>query len=239
MIEVYLSNLASPYNSSKVFSTVQPSNDNSFYSEGNVKFGDISIGPSLPDGKSNELAASLETLPSPENCIPPLKITIENDNSTNDNSLSNTPDNTTANESQDNNPHKLPIPKSKSIAYHTIDEGKAIYLSLDIKTGGENCGILQLFAQIFCIIGLSKKKTIVTDNSDDIFNKYVKPPDNSIWDSIATDIHGLQPSSPVIQNAKSINEVWGDFINFINDQVKPKEVCIMHPCCIQWGDVQP
>jgi len=39
--------------------------------------------------------------------------------------------------------------KGKSIAHKWIATEKAVYVSLDIQTGGENCGIIQRSAQIF------------------------------------------------------------------------------------------
>ena len=39
--------------------------------------------------------------------------------------------------------------KGKSIAHKWIATEKAVYISLDIDTGGENCGIIELSAQIF------------------------------------------------------------------------------------------
>ncbi len=43
-------------------------------------------------------------------------------------------------------------PNGKSIAHNHFSEGGSVFLSLDIETGGDLCGIGQLFCQIFCII---------------------------------------------------------------------------------------
>ena len=40
-----------------------------------------------------------------------------------------------------------PIPPGKSIAHHYIKAHSVVYWSLDIETGGEHCGIVQLSAK--------------------------------------------------------------------------------------------
>ena len=40
------------------------------------------------------------------------------------------------------------IPKGRSTAYHEFKKDKVVFLSFDIETGGEYCGILQMSAEI-------------------------------------------------------------------------------------------
>ena len=47
-------------------------------------------------------------------------------------------------------------PKGKSIAHKWIAAEKLVYISLDIESGGENCGIIQLSAQIFRMVQHNK-----------------------------------------------------------------------------------
>ena len=64
-------------------------------------------------------------------------------------------------------------PKGKSIAQKWIGTEKAVYILLDIETGGENCGIIQLSAQIFLMVQQSSKLT------SEIERECL---DESIWD---------------------------------------------------------
>ena len=112
------------------------------------------------------------------------------------------------------------IPKGRNEhAYHYIDRGKAIFLSLDVETGGEYCGILQLSAEICRMIikqdGSSKLKDKATDIRRDTntFNKYVEPAEGAIFAEACTRIHGLSESSPCIKNASDIDVVWSQFVN--------------------------
>jgi len=47
-------------------------------------------------------------------------------------------------------------PKGKSIAHKWIAAEKIVYISQDIESGGENCGIIQLSAQIFRMVQHNK-----------------------------------------------------------------------------------
>ena len=40
------------------------------------------------------------------------------------------------------------IPKSRSLAHDKFKAKKAVFVSFDIETGGEYCGILQMYAEI-------------------------------------------------------------------------------------------
>ncbi len=44
------------------------------------------------------------------------------------------------------------IPKGASIAHHYLQKEKLVYVSFDIETAGESCGIVQLSAQIFWMV---------------------------------------------------------------------------------------
>ena len=84
------------------------------------------------------------------------------------------------------------IPKSRSLAHHEFEANKVVFVSFDIETGGEYCGILQMSAEAEIMrlkvtpklmqAGKNKGKP---SNSEDCpenvvresntFNKYVKP----------------------------------------------------------------
>mmetsp|Transcript_24332 Transcript_24332/g.48822 ORF Transcript_24332/g.48822 Transcript_24332/m.48822 type:complete len:140 (-) Transcript_24332:434-853(-) len=133
---------------------------------------------------SDEIAASpTEYLPS-DATDPPLEINIENDENPPSESVEVVPP---ENQEIRNNNDEQAIPKGKSIAHYNIKSGKIAYISFDIETGGEECGIIQLSAQIF---RLGNNDTMETSNEDE-FNKFVKPPEGAVWNSEATEVHGL------------------------------------------------
>ncbi len=109
------------------------------------------------------------------------------------------------NQDKVNNKSNMP-PTGKSIAHKHFSAGEAVFLSFDVETGGNHCGIVQLFCQIFCIIpctSLPDPPKIVT-TKDNIYNKYIKPPQGAIWSQQALKIHGISPSVNCIQSTKAI-----------------------------------
>ena len=79
------------------------------------------------------------------------------------------------------------IPKGKSIAHHYMPS-KMVYVSFDVETGGEYCGIIQMSANIFRI------NNNVGEIESESFDRYVKPRDGTIWSPFSTDVHGLHKS---------------------------------------------
>ena len=106
-----------------------------------------------------------------------------------------------------------PIPKSRSKAHHYIDSGKAVFLSLDVETGGEYCGVLKLSSEIIRMSIKPQGATKTKDKASNIerealiFNEYVHPGEEAIYSKACTDIHGLTESSQCIKDASDITVV--------------------------------
>ena len=94
---------------------------------------------------------------------------------------------------------------------------KLVYISFDIETGGEYCGIVQISAQIFRV--MNHNSTFESNIEPEIFDEYVKPPDDAIWDPRACDVHGLSVDDERIVNADGILEVWNRFNEFVDRHV--------------------
>ncbi len=130
----------------------------------------------------------------------------------------------------------LPTPKGKSIVHHHIQQNKLSFLSFDIETGGEFCGIVQMSGQVFRFVDGGDR---VQSEQSDIFNKYVRPPDGAIWDTNATQVHGLTASSDEIKNANGFTTVWQEFCEFIRARVSSDESCVLvayngETCDMKW-----
>ena len=107
------------------------------------------------------------------------------------------------------------------MAHNIIRAKKAVFLSFDIETGGEYCGILQLSAEIlrFDVIPkrTTKGETTTNDSIANIgrntkaFNSYVNPGEGAIFGESATAIHGLHENYPSIVNAGEVHAVWERF----------------------------
>jgi hypothetical protein len=95
---------------------------------------------------------------------------------------------------------------TKSIAHDDLNNGAAIYISLDLETGGPDCGIIQLSAVVSTLKG-----EVIGE-----FNSYVRPRPNAKWNQAAMDVTGLGPSNPSITSASGIEEVWPKFYETIN-----------------------
>ncbi|GFH50229.1 predicted protein [Chaetoceros tenuissimus] len=59
-----------------------------------------------------------------------------------------------------------------------LKQEKLVYISFDIETGGEYCGIVQISAQIFRVT--NHNSTFESNIEPEIFDEYVKPPDDAI-----------------------------------------------------------
>jgi Transposase IS4/Exonuclease len=91
-----------------------------------------------------------------------------------------------------------------SIANQFYSRKNIVFISLDLETGGEYCGICQLSAVFKDMEG----KDIVP-----AFDSYVKPPNTAIWNPKTTEVHGLHKSNEKIINADSIEVVWPKFVS--------------------------
>lgn len=92
-----------------------------------------------------------------------------------------------------------------SVAHGLIIENKVVLVSLDLETGGESCGVIQLSAVAFTLDG----KTVHEN-----FDSYVKPPLQAQWNQHAVNLHGLHANHPSIVNADGIQTVWPKFVTW-------------------------
>jgi hypothetical protein len=107
-----------------------------------------------------------------------------------------------------------------------LEAKKLVFISLDLETGGENCGIIHILAEIVRLeinrIEDKAAKDMLSsvvqgsgvyhegENSPStIFNKYVNPGKDAEWVPavVAKVLHGLSKSDPRILSAHSIDAV--------------------------------
>ena len=135
---------------------------------------------------------------------------------------------------------KPPIPSGRSICHPVILRNKLVFVSLDLKTGGENCGIIQLSTKIVRLeINREKEKT-AKDTLRNVFregtvyherdnprggefNEYVNPGEDAEWSSVASEITGLSRTDPRITSAREIGPVWHSFCKWINTNIAKDE----------------
>jgi len=135
-------------------------------------------------------------------------------------------------------------PKGRSIAHHFISSGKAVYISLDMETGGEYCGIIQLSAEMARMEiregrGVGNDKADATTRIPTKFNEYINPGECAIWDDNVTKIHGLCKTHEKIVLASSISIVWQQFRSWIfrNMSVDEKAILVAYngeTCDLKW-----
>ena len=139
-----------------------------------------------------------------------------------------------------------PVPKGRNPhCHHLLGQGKCVLLSLDVETGGEYCGILQLSAEICRLTIQTSGRSSTKDTAAAIlrdantFNAYVRPADGAIFSEACTNIHGLTADSPCIQHASDIDVVWSQFVNWINTSTARDERIIIvayngEKCDMKW-----
>jgi hypothetical protein len=131
------------------------------------------------------------------------------------------------------------IPRGRSKAHHLLEGKKLVFFSLDLETGGENCGIIQLSVEI--VRGEIRRggKTAAKDTfatiqrgeavfhqdscpAGTLFNEYVKPRDDAEW-NMAGAVHGLSATHPSIVAARGISDVWRSFSLFVEKSLSADE----------------
>ena len=132
-----------------------------------------------------------------------------------------------------------PPPRGKSIAHWDFENNNIAFLSLDLETGGEYCGIIQLSGQIFCPDADDPGGFGIV-YARETFNEYIKPPEGAIWNEEACRAsHGLTARSPQIQNALPFVSVWTKFCAWVNDHLLEDHHCILcayrgETCDLRW-----
>ncbi len=110
------------------------------------------------------------------------------------------------------------IPGGRSISHHTLNNHLCQFLSIDIETGGEFAGIIQLSAEIVHMKLLLTGKKLASDKAEDCrrgctFNRHVQPgcaPE--YWDQRSIDVHGILPTDPRITGADEMRIVGPQFL---------------------------
>ena len=78
------------------------------------------------------------------------------------------------------------IPKTRSLAHHQFEANKVVFVSFDIETGGEYCGILQMSAEIVRLKVIPKLIESGKNKSNhswvcDMLVRYFDTPGCSLW----------------------------------------------------------
>ena len=112
-----------------------------------------------------------------------------------------------------------------------------VYVSFDIETGREYCGILQLSAEMVRVelrpVETKKGSSATMDYASLVsrealtFNQFVKPGEGAIWNDNVTSIHGLHQNHSSIIGADDINTVWEQFVRLNENNMKSGEVAIL------------
>ncbi len=95
----------------------------------------------------------------------------------------------------------------------------------------------QIFHNIPCTSSSDPPKIVTT--KDNIYNKYIKPPQGAIWSQHKINIHGISPSDNSIQSAKAIETVRKDFCTFVDARICSNESGILlayngEMCDLKW-----
>jgi hypothetical protein len=112
-----------------------------------------------------------------------------------------------------------------SMAHDDIVKGRLLFLHVDLETGGEDVGVIQ----ISCVCHDYTKNEVTAT-----FNSYIQPPNYvkaSSWNEHATRITGLHHHSPEITNADQIDIVWPKFKDFCEKNIGELYV----GCLVAWN----
>jgi hypothetical protein len=121
------------------------------------------------------------------------------------------------------------IPGGRSIAHHKLKHNLCQFLSIDIETGGDIAGIIQLSAELVHMKLVSTGKNVASDKAEDCrrgctFNRYVQPgcaPE--YWDQRSINVHGILPTNPRITGADEMRIVWPQFLSWLAEHSSAAE----------------
>jgi hypothetical protein len=111
----------------------------------------------------------------------------------------------------------------RSKAHNTLNNQHCPFLSIDIETGGDIAGIIQLSAEITYMRLVLVGSKLAHDKEEDVrrctetFNKYVKlecAPE--YWSQSSIDVHGILPTNARITRAKGMKTVWPQFLLWVS-----------------------
>jgi len=127
---------------------------------------------------------------------------------------------------------ELPKVRGRSILHHHMKQKKVVFLSLDLETGGEECGIIQLSAEFIrpelCRDGGKvAKDTLSKVTRGVIFNEYVNPGEDAEWATAAIEVTGLSPTDDRITSARDLDQVWTAFSAWVDTQISEDEVGVI------------
>ena len=105
----------------------------------------------------------------------------------------------------DDKPTECKEKTRQSIASHYFKEKRIVFISLDVESGGDLCGLLQLSACFY-----DQESCELTE----AFNEYVQP---DIWNPHASLVHKLTREDPRIRNAVPM---WCRFVDKVESIVK-------------------
>ena len=130
-----------------------------------------------------------------------------------------------------------------------LNDGTIKFLSLDLETGGEECGIIQLSAEFVRPKLHRGGKTAVKDSleslergDDNIFDKqnnpqgtvfdeYVQPLEDEEWNE-EVGVHGLSVIHPSIRSAGKTKGVWKSFCLSVNNNLSEEDEV---GCVVAWN----
>jgi hypothetical protein len=128
-------------------------------------------------------------------------------------------------EEEDGVANGIKVRRKHSIAHDSIVAGNLIFLHVDLETGGEEVGVIQ----ISCVCHDYKTNEVIGT-----FDSYVRPPASvkpSHWNEHATLITGLNWHSPQIKRADEIHIVWEQFKAFCEKHIGQSNI----GCLVAWN----
>ena len=126
-------------------------------------------------------------------------------------------------------PTKKASASINSIIHKDFTANRVIFISLDIETGGPNCGILQLSASV-----VDQDGTLLGE-----YDTYVKPPPGAVFLPQAVAVHGIGKGDVRLTGAPSIATAWSDFMEYIEAIMPSDDVGVIvayngKSCDMEW-----
>jgi hypothetical protein len=114
---------------------------------------------------------------------------------------------TPASGDQEGNQRKKAPRRTHSVAHEDFGAKNIVLFNVDLETGGNLCGPVQISVAAF---DPHNKISLVE------FDSYVKPAFGAKWNQFTINVHGIEPSQQRIKDARQIEAVWHDLLEYFH-----------------------
>jgi DNA polymerase III alpha subunit (gram-positive type) len=98
--------------------------------------------------------------------------------------------------------------RTHSVAHADFESKKIILFNVDLETGGDSCGPVQISVAAY---NPHEKRSLSE------FDAYIRPAKGALWSQATINVHGIQPTQQRIKEADELEEVWQKLLEYFRE----------------------